>query len=87
MRFAACWDIAWAAFTAWLGGRHPHEAGDCRVVRWSAGVRDVGAADFEHKGAAPTSDGLVSVGLRVVFCVAISAAQEESMGPVEANVV
>jgi hypothetical protein len=42
--------------------------------------------DFEHKGAA-TSDGLVRVGLRVVFCVAISAAQEESMGPVEATVV
>ena len=49
-------------------------------------MHGVGAGDFERKGAA-TSDGLVSLGLRVVFCAAISAVQEESMGPVEATVV
>ena len=55
-------------------------------LRSRAGVREVGAGDFEHKGAA-TSDGLVGMSLRVVFCIVISGVQEESMGPVEASVV
>src|SRR5271167_1315849 len=49
-------------------------------------VMDVGAGDFEHKGVA-TSDGLVSMGLRVAFCLDISGVQEESSRPVEARVV
>ena len=31
-------------------------------------MMDVGIGDFEHKGAA-TSDGLVSMGRRVAFCL------------------
>ena len=42
--------------------------------------------DFEHKGGA-TSDGLVSLGLRVDLRIVIGVVQEESMGPVEAIVV
>ena len=57
------------------------------MVRSSAGVRDVGAGDFEHKGAAPTSDGLVSVGLRVALRIVIGGVHEELIGPVDANVV
>jgi hypothetical protein len=72
---AACW-----------GGRHHHEDGDCRAVRSGAGVRGVEAMDFEHKDAA-TSNGVFGLGLRVVFCIAINAVQEESIGPVEARVV
>ena len=49
-------------------------------------MREVEAGDFEHKGAA-ARDGLVDLGVRVVLCVAIRAAQEESIGPVEASVV
>ena len=56
------------------------------MVRSSAGVREVGAGDFEHKGAA-TSDGLVSVGLRVDLRIVIGGVQEESIGPVDARVV
>jgi len=47
---------------------------------------DVGIGDFEHKGAA-TSDGLVSIGRRVAFCLDITGVQEESSRPVEARVV
>ena len=42
--------------------------------------------DFEHKGAA-TSDGLVSLGLRVDLRIVIGVVQEESKRPVEAIVV
>ena len=57
------------------------------MVRSSAGVGDVGAGDFEHRGAAPTSDGLVSVGLRVVLRIVIGGVHEELIGAVDANVV
>jgi hypothetical protein len=56
------------------------------VLRSRAVVMDVGAGDFEHKGVA-TSDGLVSMGLRVAFCLDISGVQEESSRPVEARAV
>ena len=56
------------------------------MLRSRAVVMDVGASDFEHKGVA-TSDGLVSLGLRVGFCLDISGVQEESSRPVEARVV
>ena len=56
------------------------------MVRSNAGVREVGAGDFEHKGAA-TRDGLVGVSMRVVFWVDISGVQEESIGLVDASVV
>ena len=79
-------DIGWGVLAACWGGRHHHEDGDCRAVRSGAGVRDVDAMDFEHKGAA-TSDGLVSLGLRVDLRIVIGVAQEESMGPVEASAV
>ncbi len=49
-------------------------------------VMDVGAGDFEHKGAA-TSDGLVSLGLRVDLRIVIGGVQEESSRPVEARAV
>ena len=47
---------------------------------------EVGAGDLEHEGAA-TSDGLVGMGLRVVFCIVIGGVQEESIGAVDASVV
>jgi hypothetical protein len=56
------------------------------VLRSRAVGMDVGAGDFEHKGVA-TSDGLVSMSLRVAFCLDISGVQEESSRPVEARVV
>jgi hypothetical protein len=86
MRLAACWDIAWAAFTAWLGGRQRHEAGDCGVLEPKPEVMDVGAGDFEHKGAV-TSDELVSVGLGVALRIVRGGVQEELIGPVDAHVV
>jgi len=86
MRFAPLGDIAWGALAAWWGGRQHHEGGDCRVVGWGAGVREVGAGDFEHKGDA-TSAGLVSVGLRVGVRIVIGGVQEESTGAAEAEVV
>jgi hypothetical protein len=49
-------------------------------------VMDVGAGDFEHKGAV-TSDELVSVGLGVALRIVIGGVQEELIGPVDANVV
>ena len=52
-----------------------------------AEVMNVGADDFEHRDAA-TGDGLVGMGLRVVFCSDIvGGVQEESTGLVEASVV
>jgi hypothetical protein len=86
MRFEASRDIAWAALAAWLGGRDDHDDGDWRVLRSLALVMDVGVGDFRHMGAA-TSDELVSMGLRVVFWVDISAVQEELIGPVDGKVV
>ena len=86
MRFAACGDMARGALAAWLGGRDGLDDGDCSVLRSRAVVMDVGAGDFEHKGVA-TSDGLVSMGLRVGFCLDISGVQEESSRPVEARIV
>ena len=56
------------------------------MVGGNAGVREVGAGDFGHKGTW-TSDGLVSLGLRVDLRIVIGVAQEESMGPVEASAV
>jgi len=47
------------------------------VLKSRAVVVGVGAGGFEHKGVA-TSDGLVSMGLRVGFCLDISGVQEES---------
>ena len=52
------------------------------AVGWSASVWEVGAGDFEHKGAA-TSDGLVRAALRVDLRVVIGRVQEESIGAVE----
>ena len=86
MRLEGWRDIAWAVLAACRGGRHHHEDGDCGVVGWSAGVQEVGAGDFGHKGSA-TSAGLVSVGLRVDLGVVIGGVQEESMGLVDARVV
>jgi hypothetical protein len=48
-------------------------------------VQEVGAGDFGHKGSA-TSDGVVSVGLRVDLCVVIGGVQEELIGSVDAKV-
>ena len=86
MRLAACGDMARGALAAWLGGRDGPDDGDWSVLRWRAVVMDVGAGGFEHKGVA-TSDGLVSMGLRVAFCLDISGVQEESIGLVDASVV
>lgn len=86
MWLAACGDMAREALAAWLGGRDGPDDGDWSVLRSRAVVMDVGASDFEHKGVA-TSDGLVSLGLRVGFCLDISGVQEESSRPVEARVV
>jgi len=47
---------------------------------------DVGAGDMGYKGAA-TSNGLVSVGLRVALHTVIGGVQEESIGSVDARVV
>ena len=70
----------------WMGHGARYESRDCRVVRSSAGVRGVGAGDFEHKGTA-TSDGLVSVGLRVDLRIVTGGVHEELIGPVDADVV
>lgn len=86
MRFEACGDIAWGAVAAGSGAGHRHEDGDCGVLEARSEVMDVSAGDFEHKGAV-TSDGLVSVGLRVDICIVIGGVQEESMGLVDASVV
>jgi hypothetical protein len=56
------------------------------LVRSRAAVREVGAGDFKHKGAA-TRDGLIGVGLRVDVRIVIGRVQEESIGPAETSVV
>ena len=87
MRFAACGDMARGALAAWLGGRDGPDDGDCSVLRSRAVVMDVGAGDFEHRGAA-TRDGLPGMSVRVVFCLDIvGGVQEESIGLVDASVV
>jgi hypothetical protein len=86
MRFEAWRDIAWAALAAWMGQGHGAEDGDCRVVRSNAGVRKVGAGDFEHKNAG-TRDGVVGMSMGVDFCIVIGGVQEESIGLVDAKVV
>jgi len=45
-------DIAWGALAAGAGARHRHEDGDCGVLEPRPEVMDVGAGDFEHRGAA-----------------------------------
>ena len=79
--------MAWAGLAAWLGGGHRHEEEECGLFRLMAEVREVGARYFEHRDAA-TGDGLVGMGVRVVFCLDIvGGVQEESTGLVDASVV
>jgi len=77
MRLAACGGMARGALAVWLRGRDDPDDGDWSVLKSRAVVVGVGAGGFEHKGVA-TSDGLVSMGLRVGFCLDISGVQEES---------
>lgn len=68
MEQGACGDIAGAALAAWLRVGHGQEDEECGVFRLMVEVREFGAGDFEHRGAV-TRDGLVGLGLRVVFCL------------------
>ena len=86
MRFEGWRDIAWAVLAAWMGRGHRPKDRDCRVVGSSAGVREVGAGDFGHKGRA-TRNGVVSMGLRVDLRIVIGGVQEESIGLVDASIV
>ena len=56
-------------------------------LRSGAEVRDVERNAILSTRVAATSDGLVSLGLRVDLRIVIGVVQEESMGPVEASVV
>ena len=70
-----------------MGGGQRHEDGDCGVLEARPGVMEVGARYFEHRDAA-TGDGLVGMGLGVIFCLGIvGGVQEESAGLVDASVV